>query len=96
MRIPKIQNKLITEISQLSKEYDLLTLFAESDANNEEKSLVSLLLQAFAGDREKANNTLAECLQKNKELIAYYPAIDPIEPHGTLLGTILDGALYLS
>lgn len=96
MITPKIQGHLITDIYRLSKEDDLLSLFANSDASDENKSLVSLLLQALAGDRGKANKILADCIQSGKDLIAYYPAIDHKKPKGTLLGTIYDGALYLS
>lgn len=90
MRIPKIDGHNITDAP---KNY-LLELFLNSDASDEEKSLVNLLSYA-APTQQKAIEILNECLLDGKELVAYYPKSDRKEPKGELIGDILDGSLWL-
>lgn len=94
MKIPKIHDHLITDIYGKSKDIDLLQLFLESTADEQEKSLVGLLLYA-TDDQAKAQEILLRCFYENKNLQTFYPAIDSTEPHGELIGTILDGSLWL-
>ena len=63
--------------------------------NAEDSDLVHLLLYA-TNDEEEAGEILRECLTKNKKLLAIYPGLgDKAPQNATLIGSIIDGSLYL-
>lgn len=94
MNVPKIGNRLITDIYEQKQSLDLFQLYSRSDASDNDKSLVSLLDYA-AGDTDSAKEILLRCFNERKHLLAYYPALDRKEPSGELVGTILDGSLWI-
>lgn len=90
MDIPKVEGHSITDAP---KEH-LVALFLDSDASDKEKSLVNLLLYA-APTQQKAIDILYDCLLNGKNLVAYYPRNNSKEPKGELIGSIMDGSLWL-
>lgn len=63
--------------------------------NAEDADLVQLLNYAVS-DEEKAGAILRKCLTNNQKLIAIYPGLgDEVPQNATLVGSIIDGSLYL-
>lgn len=54
-----------------------------------------LLFYSTIFSLEKTYKILEEIHRNNKKLVAYYPGIDKIQPEGELIGSIIDGCLYL-
>lgn len=95
MKEPKIDGTPITEIAKYSKNESLVELFHNSDASDEDKQLVQLLPMACAWDFNEADKILSDSFMNDKSLVSYYPSVDKEEPNGKLIGSIMDGSLWL-
>lgn len=95
MEEPKIDGTPIRVIKKYLSNNSLVNMFHDSDASDEEKELVQLLPMACAWDFDQADRILADSFMNGTTLVAYYPSIDKEKPKGELIGSIMDGSLWL-
>lgn len=94
MNIPVLNNNAFSVVTELPNTR-LLDAFIEASANCEEIELVQLLRYAVPDD-EIAGSVLRRCLAGSARLVPVYPSLNETPPEGSLLlGSILDGGLYL-
>lgn len=73
--------------------YDYMTLFYDDD---DYRKIVKLLPVALAGDMHKVHNVLERSIKDNMCFAAVYPSQgDAPQENWELIGSIIDGALYL-
>ena len=73
--------------------YDYMTLFYNDD---DYRKIVELLPIALAGDMHKVYDVLERSIRENKRLTLVYPSQDDApQDNWELIGSIIDGALYL-
>lgn len=73
--------------------YDYMTLFYDDD---DYRKIVELLPIALAGDMHKVYDVLERSIREELRLAAVYPSQgDTPQENWELIGSIIDGALYL-
>lgn len=73
--------------------YDYMTLFYDDD---DYRKIVELLPVALAGDMHKVYDVLERSIKDNMRFAAVYPSQgDTPQENWELIGSIIDGALYL-
>lgn len=84
------------ESSKQLKGIDLFLFMTESICDEEYLSVLNLLPVATCYDMDKACEILERVQEKGKRLIAIYPGLgEKPTPEMELVGSIMDGALYI-